>query len=61
MTPKNPKLTLVHSNSTTKETVSNTTQEIKTLPTLQDNLKALNDLHSRLRYMLQELESLVTK
>jgi hypothetical protein len=26
---------------------------------LKDNLKALNDLHSRLRFMLQELEDLV--
>lgn len=27
--------------------------------TLRENLKALNDLHSRLRFMLQELEDLV--
>lgn len=29
------------------------------LNSLKDNLKALNDLHSRLRFMLQELEDLV--
>jgi hypothetical protein len=29
------------------------------ISSLKDNLKALNDLHSRLRFMLQELEDLV--
>ncbi len=29
------------------------------LQSLKDNLKALNDLHARLRFMLQELEELV--
>jgi hypothetical protein len=29
------------------------------ITSLKDNLKALNDLHSRLRFMLQELEDLV--
>jgi hypothetical protein len=29
------------------------------IQSLKDNLKNLNDLHSRLRFMLQELEELV--
>ena len=31
----------------------------ESIQSLKDNLKALNDLHSRLRFMLQELEDLV--
>ncbi len=36
-----------------------TSRENSTLSGLKDNLKQLNDLHSRLRFMLQEIEDLV--
>lgn len=34
-------------------------QQKEALQSLRDNLKSLNDLHSRLRFMLKELEDLV--
>jgi hypothetical protein len=36
-------------------------QPTEALSSLKENLKSLNDLHSRLRFMLQELEELVKK
>jgi hypothetical protein len=36
-------------------------QPTAAVSSLKENLKALNDLHSRLRFMLQELEELVKK
>jgi hypothetical protein len=36
-------------------------QSTAAISSLKENLKSLNDLHSRLRFMLQELEELVKK
>lgn len=36
-------------------------QPTAAITSLKENLKSLNDLHSRLRFMLQELEELVKK